>query len=501
MEITSNDKDILNHFLKHEGVAQLRASFHSVFESPLWWVYSLVDGVSYPLGEKEDARFFQSTSKIALDLKKHFHTNNQPFVFEAPTGLRHFCVPLAVSGRRLGYFILSGIPKKTTPQSLDLLLGYVHLLLEVSYKSEEVNRLTATLRPRAIALSTVHTVHRIINSTLNLDELVSRIGHLTAQVLRVGRCSIYLVEKAGIGGARYKKIRKEFLICKARVGYPKRGRATPRIAFGHGIEGRVAKTSEMLLRQKFICTPLIDEDLMGVVYVSHKRDKKPFNHFDLEILTTLAEEAVIAIKNAQLYEEQRRVTLGTIQSLALILGTKTQPAHAFPQEIFIRMAEAMAHELRLNDEDGQALHYAALLKETAKVGIPEEILKKSGKLTGDEFKRLREHPMEGARIVGHFESLKSVTPIILHSREKYDGTGYPKGLKGEKIPLGARILSVLNAFEAIVSGRPYRTQSSIEDALQEISRNRGTQFDPRVVDAFNKVVTRNDLNRLIKKVR
>ena len=88
----------------------------------------------------------------------------------------------------------------------------------------------------------------------------------------------------------------------------------------------------------------------------------------------------------------------------------------------------------------------------------------------------------------NFESLKSVAPIILYSREKFDGSGYPEGLKGEAIPVGARILSVINAFEAIVMGRPYRGQSSRGEALEELEKNRGTQFDPRVVDAFVRVV-------------
>mgnify|MGYP001579851357 FL=1 len=384
---------------------------------------------------------------------------------------------------------------KATPDaakaSLAPLAYALHSCLENFWKSEELNRLSATIRPRAIALSTVHTVHRIINSTLNLDELVSRLAYLTAQVLRVNRCSIYLLDKSN------KK--KGHLVCKALVGYPKKGPAERAISLGKKMEGRVAKSAEIQLRKKTLCIPLIDEDVIGVVTVSGKKDRNAFNHFDLEILTTLAEEAVIAIKNAQLYEEQRRVTLSTIQSLASILGSRSPNQSVMSPEMFAHMALRTADLLGLSDEQKQALHYAALLKETTKIGIPEEILRKPSKLTREEFWALRDHPAHGAKIVLKFENLKTVAPIILYSREKYDGTGYPEGLAGDAIPIGARILSVMNAFEAIIIGRPYRGQLTQAQALTELERNSGSQFDPKVVDAFIRIVKKESLYKRLRR--
>lgn len=487
-----NDRDIYNRFVSHEHLRKLRVSFDFLLGHPVWWVSYKPNGshrllkqsiqASYEIWHDPRVKKFSAAESIYTRLKKR-GKDHLPFLFQHAHEEAHFCIPLVAKGRLVGFLGLSGIKKETRQEILNLLASNIQLVLDNCAKKEELDRLSATIRPRAIALSTVHTVHRIINSTLNLNELISRLAHLTAQVLRANCCSIYLVEK-------------KTLLCKASVGHCRGAAMPPPIQCGSGLEGGVMKTAQTLLRKTFICAPLIDEDVIGVVKVCGKKEKKPFTPFDLEILTTLAEEAVIAVKNAQLYEEQKKVTLGTIQSLAVILGTRIPNARS--PEIFLRLALKMAEEMKLTEEESQALHYATLLKDTAKIGIPDQILKKPAKLTGEEYRILREHPIKGAKIVQSFESLKPVVPIILYSREKYDGTGYPKGLKGDKIPMGARILSVINAFEAIITGRPYRDRSSVRDAVAEILRNSGTQFDPKVVDAFVKVLKKESFYKGLK---
>ncbi len=432
-----------------------------------------------------DAKQLASIKKIFRMALLKKPKKAQPFSFEMPSSLRVQAFPILFGEKELGIILVLGAKTPFMRECTRLVSGYLESVVSNGIKSEELARMSATIRPRAIALSTVHTVHRIINSTLNLDELVSRLTHLTAQVLRVHRCAIYLLDNNA-------------LICKALVGYPKNQPKGRIIKMGHELEGRVAKSADIQLRKKVLCIPLIDEDVIGVVTATQKKDKKDFSSFDLEILTTLAEEAVIAIKNAQLYEDQRRVTLSTIRSLAVVLGSRVPQVGYLTPDSFANLALAVAQEMHLRDEQTQALHYAALLKETTKIGIPEEILKKTSKLTNEELSRLREHTVHGARIVQNFESLKTVAPIILYSREKFDGTGYPEGLKGEAIPVGARILSVLNAFEAIVGGRPYRGKATESEALDELRANSGTQFDPRVVDAFVKVIKKDTAIKILK---
>ena len=488
---------------KDPALKKLKEAFQFSLPGTVWWLlpklslnarqWRQASEISSRLWQDGRSRLSERRLRKAAPVLARKARESKGTTWHAlPTGETVLCLPLRLGERSVGYLVITELRGGRLRTSSAPLAFALHLALENFWKTEELNRLSATIRPRAIALSTVHTVHRIINSTLNLDELVSRLAHLTAQVLRVNRCSIYLLDKNDNRNGR--------LVCKALVGFPKKDRRERTIPVGSQMEGRVARSADIQLRKNVLCVPLIDEDVIGVVTVLGKKDKKDFNQFDLEILTTLAEEAVIAIKNAQLYEEQRRVTLSTIQSLAGILGSRSPHQSVMSPEMFARMALSTAEVLGLADDQKQALHYAALLKETTKIGIPEEILRKPSKLTGEELSALRDHPAHGAKIVQKFESLKTVAPIILYSREKYDGTGYPEGLKGEKIPIGARILSVMNAFEAIVVGRPYRGQLTQTEALAELQRNSGSQFDPRVVDAFVRVVKKESLYKSLRRV-
>ncbi len=489
----ANDRELLERLKKEAGLRRLKDAFQSQFADGLWCL--VPKSGAGPKQQKmwmefssqiwSDARSQQTARmrKIYSAVQRRGRGAGEAFHLLLPDSTRIVSSPIWFQDRLFGHLAVAEMKGPLTKGVFSPFALSVKLLADNLWKTEELSRLSATIRPRAIALSTVHTVHRIINSTLNLEELVSRLAHLTAQVLRVQRCALFLIDKGP---------KKNWLACKALVGYPKRNHQEVGMRIGQGLEGRVARTADIQLRKKVLCVPLIDEDLIGVVTVSGKKDKKDFNHFDLEIMTTLAEEAVIAIKNAQLYEEQRRVTLNTIQSLAVVLGSRLPNQSLMSPDAFADLALETAGLLGLREDQLQALRYAALLKETTKIGIPEEILKKTTKLTGEERLELQRHTIHGAKIVQNFESLKSVAPIILYSREKFDGTGYPEGLKGEDIPIGARILAVMNAFEAIVIGRPYRGRAPQEEALSELVRNSGSQFDPRVVDAFVKTLRKEN---------
>jgi HD-GYP domain-containing protein (c-di-GMP phosphodiesterase class II) len=136
---------------------------------------------------------------------------------------------------------------------------------------------------------------------------------------------------------------------------------------------------------------------------------------------------------------------------------------------------------------------AAILHDIGKVGITDRILTKNGVLTVEEMEVIREHPAAGAAIVGHIRQLQSIIPAIRYHHEHYDGSGYPEGLRGEEIPLTARIIAVADTYDAIIHERAYHRGMSKSDAVAEIAEHAGTQFDPHMVEAFAQALDRGDI--------
>jgi putative nucleotidyltransferase with HDIG domain len=183
-------------------------------------------------------------------------------------------------------------------------------------------------------------------------------------------------------------------------------------------------------------------------------------------------------------QELNRVFLSTIEALALAIDAKDQVTHGHIRRVQ-RYTMALAAALGVKDDKQlDALRAAALLHDTGKLAVPEYILNKPGPLTASEFERMKVHAAVGADILKSIDFPYPVEPIVRHHHESWDGTGYPAGLKGSDIPLGARILSVVDCYDALTSDRPYRPRYSREHAEQVLRERRGTMYDPWVVDRF-----------------
>ena len=173
--------------------------------------------------------------------------------------------------------------------------------------------------------------------------------------------------------------------------------------------------------------------------------------------------------------------LRTIEALALAIEAKDQSVHAHLRRVQVYAAE-LAKELNLDNEQVEALRTAAILHDIGKLGVPEHISSKSGKLTPEEFEKMKIHPIVGAEILERVQFPYPVAPIVLAHHEKWDGTGYPYGLKGEQIPIGARILAIADCLDALMTEKEYRPAISLEESMAMITKESGTSFDPEIVE-------------------
>lgn len=195
---------------------------------------------------------------------------------------------------------------------------------------------------------------------------------------------------------------------------------------------------------------------------------------------------VAKLETEKLHIEQiSNLHLRTIETLALAIEAKDHTTHAHLQRVRIYAAE-LAKDLGLTPDEFEALRAASLLHDIGKLAVPEHIISKPGKLTPEEFDKMKIHPIVGAEIVEQIEFPYPVAPIVRAHHEKWDGSGYPSGLKGEEIPMGARILSAVDCLDALASDRQYRKALSLDEAMARVKAESGTSFDPRVVTVLER---------------
>jgi len=488
----------LESLSQHSGIQRLRNVLSESVAQPIWWTIpgESPKSLEYSNACKVCPFVRSSTANRRICQEKFLHAVEQvrrtkaAHHFICPIQRSAVCLPVVSGGQTQGYLAMCNsqrvIPKETVALA-DLAVQTAGQEME---KAKELKNLSEAIQPRCVALSTIHTIHRLISSTLDLTELLPRVARLCCQVLRVQSCAIWLLDE-----------QKKLLVPRAVVDLQKgQGLSARSCRIGKGLVGTVALTYKSFLKERMMVVPLVEEECIGVIMVRRASGGQPFGALDQEILTTLAEQAVVAIRNAQMYEAQERITWGTIKSLSAILDgmDNSSSGTVSHRQLLADVALAIAQKMGMPASQQKPLQYAALLHDAGRVGIPEEIIRKPSKLNRLEFALVKEHPVKGARFLEPLEILEPAVPIILYHHERYDGTGYPKGLKKEAIPLGARILAVANAFEAMVCERPYRKAIPVAQAAREIASHAGTQFDPKVVNAFMALVKTKQLDQLMK---
>jgi len=234
----------------------------------------------------------------------------------------------------------------------------------------------------------------------------------------------------------------------------------------------------------FLSVPLKSRDqVLGMVNAYTYRKNYRFTEGQAKVLVILASRAAQAIENARLFENLQRTFRETIQGLVSTLEAKDKYTSGHSRRV-TELSVMIARAIGLKGEDREKIEWAGLLHDIGKIGIRLEALNKPQKITKEEHEMFKDHTVMGKQILESIHFLREIIPLVYYHHEWYDGSGYPEGISGHDIPLGARILAIADSFDAMTSDRPYRKAMSQKDAIKELQRYAGTQFDPELVKIF-----------------
>ncbi len=343
-------------------------------------------------------------------------------------------------------------------------------------------------------LALLSQLSQILNSTLDHKEIRRRAMEAATRLMKAEVGSLLLVEEG-----------KRQLYFEVALGDREEEIKTISLNFGEGIAGWVAQHGKPLVvnspekdrrffkgvdeRTEFktrniICVPVkVKEKIIGVLEAINKKGKKGFDKEDLSLLTSLADQVAIALDNSRLYEELEEMFFQTADSLADAIEQRDPYTGGHTQRV-TQYSLAIAKYLRLKHLDIKWLKIASVLHDIGKIGIGDSILKKPERLSPEEFNLIKRHSDIGAKIIEHIRQLREIVPGVKYHHEQVDGKGYPDGLRGDEIPMLAKIVAVADTYDAITTDRPYRKAMEKEVAIEELKRCSGTQLDKEVVEAF-----------------
>ncbi|MFH1248160.1 MAG: HD domain-containing phosphohydrolase [Candidatus Omnitrophota bacterium] len=241
------------------------------------------------------------------------------------------------------------------------------------------------------------------------------------------------------------------------------------------------------------------DSLLGVLLLGKKANGRNLRHREIDFLVALASDVAMAIRNAQLFKDleqelikKHNMFINTTVALAAAVDAKDHYTHGHINRVTNICMEIVAkltqkNKVKFSDKFMENLHIASLLHDIGKIGIPEAILNKPGPLTDEERKIINGHTLIGVNILQPIKELETVIQGVKYHHERYDGAGYPEGLKGDAIPILAAIIAVADSYDAMTLDRPYRNGLSKNAAMEEIETQSGKQFHPMIVQAFSEL--------------
>ena len=245
-----------------------------------------------------------------------------------------------------------------------------------------------------------------------------------------------------------------------------------------GVEGLSAIADDLLI------IPLRSNNhQLGILFGGDKLDDTKLSSVDSKLCDSLANSLTIFLENRMLYDDMQAMFMGTLHALTAAIDAKDSYTHGHSERVAL-MSRQLAEAAGLDEHTVERIYIAGLVHDVGKIGVPESVLCKPGKLTDEEFGLIKMHPEIGARILQDIRQMQDLLPGVLHHHERWDGRGYPHKLAGDDIPLFGRVIGLADAFDAMSSDRTYRQAMSLDTVLEEVRHCAGSQFDPELAEVF-----------------
>lgn len=391
-------------------------------------------------------------------------------------------VPLRSADGDLGVILLdAGNAGEFTQEQIDLAIASANQAAIAIEKST----LLAEMETRLKHMAAIGIVARSLTSYLDPEEQMQSLLEMACALVRADSGTILLQEE--MFGELEERAHSGNVGWTRNEGFQKVARWVSQhqepVPWRRGVADQRFIDVDLDIAAGIIVPMLVRDKSIGILTVGSSRTSEDFGRDDVEMFKNFAAQAAVSLENTQLYERLQDTYLGAIGSLVAAIEAR-DPYTVGHSARVTQYAVAIAESMGLSGDEVEEIRLAGLLHDLGKIGVPDNILNKPGRLNEEEYSAIKMHPALSMRIIEPLPQLGNIIPIIYHHHERYDGHGYMDGKAGEKIPLGARIIAVADAFEAMTSDRPYRSALTREDAMRELRTNAGSQFDPEVVDHF-----------------
>ncbi len=362
----------------------------------------------------------------------------------------------------------------------------------------EIGHLNSELKKRIERLTSLDACSKATASILDTDRLLDVVMSLVVNVMQFDRALIMLLddEKRALIPVKIAGDSSVGIAVMKSYSVPldRKSNILARVV-DSGIAQIVTNVDHSLLRKEnlilrtfnpksFVAVPLVTRNrVVGVMAAERIKGLHDFTSADLDFVMNFCSQIATSLENARLIEDMKRSFMSSILSLASALEAKDPYTRGHSNRVAV-YSTIIARSLGIAEERVELIRQMALMHDIGKIGIPDSIINKEGRLTESEYNEIKRHPLVSMQIIQPLMFYHPDISLVKSHHERYDGQGYPDGLSGDDIPLEARILAVADSFDAMTSDRPYRSAMSREAALAELERNKGRQFCPRVVTMF-----------------